>query len=135
MGEEPPPGGGGSNLNRHHQPLPDQRTGTLATARDSVTGGSSRTFEQILEDEKTNRNILEIQISRNNKTNGETETTAKPKNLTYEDLGKLLFDTLCINPDDCLTFNFNTGRYDQREIEFKPGVDTSPFVRTVPFSF
>ena len=43
---------------------PDLRTGTPAWAGGSALGGKSRTFAQILEDEKRNRNILEINISK-----------------------------------------------------------------------
>ena len=62
-------------------------------------------------------------------------TDANPKSLTYDDIGELLFDVLEIKPEDCITFNFNTGRYDQREVKFKPAVDTIPFLRIEPIIF
>ena len=136
-GKPPPPGGGVMQPTQTlTSPLPDQRTVTSAWAADSVTGGTTttRTFEQILEDEKKERNILEIQLVRNNSPNSDG-SPGKTANLTYEDLGELLFDILEINPDDCMTFNFSTGRYDHREVKFKPVFETAPFVRVTPFTF
>ena len=117
-------------------PPPDRKTVTAPWAVGSVSGGNiiTRSFAQILEDEKKERNILEIQLNRNNIINTDG-STGKAKNITYEDLGELLFDILEIKPDDCISFNFNSGRYDQREIKFKPEINTTPFVRVVPFTF
>ena len=116
-------------------PPPDRRPVTPPWAGGSVSGGNitTRTFAQILEDEKKQRNILEIQLNRNNVTTN--ETTGKAKNLTYEDIGELLFDVIEIKPEDCISFNFNSGRYDQREVKFKPDIDASPFIRVHPFVF
>ena len=33
-----------------------------------------------------------------------------------------------INPDDCLSFDYTTGRYDTRQLKLKPQVDVSPFI-------
>ena len=71
----------------------------------------TRTFAQIIQDEKNQRNIIEIQLNRI------VTNDSDPKSLTYEDIGELLFDVLQINPDDCISFNFNTGRYDHREVK------------------
>ena len=59
----------------------------------------------------------------------------KPKPLTFEDLGEFLFDELMIKPDDCVSFNFSSGRYDQREVKFKPNIDFSPYLRLTPVTF
>ena len=54
---------------QHHHPptTPDQRATTKAWALGGASEGTSnmRTFEQIVEDEKANRNILEIHLSKN----------------------------------------------------------------------
>ena len=65
-GKEPPPGGGSLTNPSSPRSHPEQRTGTSAWAGDSVAGGTykMRTFEQILEDEKTQRNILESYIQK-----------------------------------------------------------------------
>ena len=48
------------------QPSPGKETGNLAWAGSRVLGGANtRTFQQIIEDEKKNRNIIEIQLLRN----------------------------------------------------------------------
>ena len=68
----------------------DQRTGSYARSWSSVAGGApkTRTFEQILEDEKSKRNILEIQMSK------VVVDDNQPKSFTYEDIGELLFNEL-----------------------------------------
>ena len=50
------------------------------------------------------------------------------KNLSFEDLGEVLFDILKINPEDCLALDFTTGRYDTREVKFKPEVNVTPYL-------
>ena len=131
--------GGGGPTNKSPQienviqnsTTPDQRTGSYARAWSSVAGGEpkTRTFEQILEDEKSKRNIIEIQM------NKVVVDDNQPKSLTYEDIGELLFDVLKIPAEDCVSFNFNSGRYDQKEVKFKPSVDTTPYLRDQPIIF
>ena len=130
---QPPPGGGseyGATVNQIH--VPDQRTATSTWVKGSVTGG--RSFAKIIEDEQKERNILELQISRNS-IEDELGNMNKVKPLNFEDLGEFLFDVLKINPDDCVSFNFSSGRYDQREVKFKPFVDTTPYLRLTPITF
>ena len=136
MGDRgPPPGGGPQPTNQNANHAPDRRTGNLTWVKDSVSGGNLRTrsFEQIIEDENSQRNIIEIQLQRMN-TNSDGESIS-PKSLTYEDIGELLFDTLEIDPEECISFNFNSGRYDLREVKFKPNIDTSKYMRleAIPF--
>ena len=52
----------------------------------------------------------------------------KFRNLTYDEIGSFLFDVHKINPTDCLRFNYATGRFNMKEVMFKPNVDTSKFV-------
>ena len=85
-----------------------------------------RTFSQIIEQEKLNRNILEIHLRK---------TEAKPRNLTFDDIGEFLFDILKINHDDCLGFDYTTGRYDSRQIKLKPSIDTTPYITLNPIIF
>ena len=87
-----------------------------------------RTFEEIIADATTNRNILEIHLKKNIP---EEEPKTKPSNITHDQLGELLFDCLMIKREDCLRFNFTSARYDTREVMLKPGVDLNPFVKTI----
>ena len=100
-------------------PAPDQKATTKARALGGASEGTSnmRTFEQIIEDEKANRNILEIHLSKN---------PTRPKNLTFDDIGEFIFDVLKIKPEDCLGFDYTTGRYDTRQVKMKPEIDTNP---------
>ena len=136
-GKEPPPGGGQLDTENSQILVSDQGTMASAWASDSVSGGNRkmRTFEQILEDEKSQMNILEIQIQKMNILNEDDETVQKAKNLTFEDFGELMFDILKINPEDCISFNLSSGRYDLREIKFKPGVSTSSYETGAPLKF
>ena len=87
-----------------------------------------RSFEEIVADAKANRNILEIHLKKN--INDESPTS-KPPNLTYDQLGELLFDILKIKSDECIRFNFSTSRYDTREVVFKPSVDLLPYTQVL----
>ena len=80
-----------------------------------------RNFAEIIAEEKKQRNILEIHLVKKAAT-VENETF-RPKSLTFDDLGELLFDVLNVDPSQCIGFNYSTGRYDTREVKFKPGVD------------
>ena len=135
---EPPPGGGTKppNIieNMSSNNFSDQRADATAWADISVTGGNpaGRTFEQIVEDEKRDRNILEIQLQ---KCNTPDEDLANIKSLTYDDLGELMFDVLEIKPENCIAVNFSTGRYDTREVKFLPDVNPTPYLRVTPIEF
>lgn len=84
-----------------------------------------RSFEEIIADAKCNRNILEINLKKN------TVDDQKPPNLTFDQIGELLFDRLKINSDDCLRFNFSSHRYDTREVFLKPNIDLSPYITEI----
>ena len=57
----------------------------------------------------------------------------KHRNLTYDEIATYLFENLKIPPTDCLRFNYQTGRYDTREVMIKPEVDISSFIGTQEF--
>ena len=86
-----------------------------------------RNFAEIIAEEKKQRNILEIHLVKKAAT-VENETF-RPKSLTFDDLGELLFDVLNVDPSQCIGFNYSTGRYDTREVKFKPGVELTPYIR------
>ena len=95
---------------------------------------AQRTFAQIVEDEKLTRNILEIQLDKI--TSEQNGVISKPKPLTFDDLGELIFDVLKLQPSQCLTFDYN--RYDTKQIKLKPDVDASnpsKFITTSPITF
>ena len=60
----------------------------------------------------------------------ESNETTRVKTLTYDDLAELIFDVLNVDQSQCLGFNYSTGRYNTREIKFKPGVDLTPYVKS-----
>ena len=83
-------------------------------------------------DQKKNRNILEVVLTKIQKVDSEGNIT-KRKNLTFDEIGSFLFDILKISPTDCLRFNYTTGRYDTKEVMFKPEVDISAFLGTYEY--
>ena len=58
-------------------------------------------------------------------------TEANPNGLNYDDIGELLFDVLKINPEDCISFNFNTGR----EVKCKTNIDTLSYMTLEHITF
>ena len=98
----------------------------------AVGGGDAndvkmRSFAEIIAAEKTQRNILDIHIIRIASTE---DIHSKPKSLTFDNLGELIFDILSINPDNCIGYNYNSEMYDTKEIKFKPGIDLSPYIKS-----
>ena len=91
----PDPGGGvtARESDASDYSHPDLRTMTPAWAGDRASGGQNRTFSQIISEEKQTRNIIEINITKIISVDQDGEQV-RPKSLTYEDLGELLFDIL-----------------------------------------
>ena len=97
----------------------------------SVAGPPNmRNFAKIMEDEKKQRNVLELKV-----TKIRPESGPNPANLTYEDLGELLFDVLHVPIKDCLAFDYNTGRYDIKQVKMKPGAPVSEIIAQSPVTF
>ena len=114
--------------------LPDQISRNSAWAESGVSGGITigRSFQQIIEDEKKQRNIVELKLQKL-KLNSESDEYAR--SLTFDDLGELIFDIIKIDPADCVAFDYNTGRYDIKQIQLKPGVCADKFVTGAPIEF
>ena len=91
-----------------------------------------RSFAEIMAEQKTNRNILEIVLKRIHSRDSDGNVIT-PKNLTYDDLGTFLFDILKLKAEDCLRFNYTLGRYDTREVMLKSGVDISQYLGSCVF--
>ena len=114
-----------------------QNQGLDSTTPAAVGGGVKspnvrlRSFAEIVASEKSNRNILEIKLK---KIATDDENVVKVKPLSFDNLGELVFDVLNIDHAQCVGFNYSTGRYDTREIKFRPGVDISPYIKE-PFEF
>ena len=93
---------------------------------------SFRPYSQIIEEEKSQRNILEIHLR---KVILQDQVNSKPKNLSFDDIGDFIFDILKVNPDDCLGFDYTTGRYDSRQLKLKPSVNATPYITSTPILF
>ena len=128
----PPPGAGPPT----NQTLPSstQEGPGLKSFAESVKSSSGgptnmRSFAEIMEQEKKNRNILEIKTIKNK------SEEASPPDLKAEDIGELLFDILKVNPTDCLAYDYNTGRYDTKQIKLKPGIPVTNILAKSPLDF
>ena len=107
-------------------------TSNQVTMTAKTVAGGQRTWKQIIEDAKK-QNILQIRMLKTSKTvNGET---IKPRNLRHDDIATFIFDYLGIKPEECIGFDYNTGRYDTREIQLKSDIDTTRFLRVEPIVF
>ena len=132
--KEPPPGGGMGH-SQNHESINSFSNTTSAWAGGAGAAGhprKQRSFAEIMSDQMKNRNILELIMAKIEKTDSEGKVY-KHKNLTFDEIGAFLFDILKISPSDCLRFNYTTGRYDTREIMFKPGVDLSSYIGSYIF--
>ena len=121
---EPPPGNQGPG----HQDAATSRVGGS-----SVGPKQMRTFAQILADEKEERNILEIKLTK--RYSGDQGNQTKPENLSFERIGELMFDVLKLKAEDCRRVALVTNRYDTKEVMLKPGVDPTPYLTTEPIIF
>ena len=126
-GDKPPDR---TSLNHTGGPVQTSVPTTSAWALGGAEGTEvkMRSFAQIIAEDKQNRNILEIHLVKN-ATNDSNETV-RVKALTYDDLAELIFDVLNVDQSQCIGFNYSTGRYNIREIKFKPGVDLSPYIKS-----
>ena len=113
MSDDDDPGGGvkppGPPLSTSQQSKtsPGQVLRTHPWAGAGGLGGTHtnlRSFSEIIAEEKSKRNIIEIKLTKiaSKDTNGDIQ---KPKHLSFDDLAILIFDVLQINPDQCLTFD------------------------------
>ena len=126
MNFNPDPGGGGGKNTSSALPVTSTWAGGKENAESDIV--KMRSFEEIIADASANRNILEIHLKKNL---NEENPSIKPANLTFDQIGELLFDLLKIKSEDCLRFNFSSYRYDRREVTMKPNVDISPYIKTV----
>ena len=126
-------------------PLPAASAATLPQGRGGQAKGTSqkcvkKSFQEIIEESKTNRNILEICVQRPPRLNPEVvdganaaSTNNQPETLTYDDFADFLFDELSVKPEDCLTFNYSFSNFSNKEVGFKPPVDISRYLGNFSF--
>ena len=96
--------------------------GAAQAASGTVPGG--RSWLQIYAEAKEKRNILEIHVIRENKSNG-NETQDRPKTLTNDEISEFIFEVLKIKETDCTGLDYF---YGHKEIELKAGVDVSQYL-------
>ena len=111
---------------------------TYALALGGAAGGSNilRKYEEIIAQQKTQRNVLQIKIKKIIPYGKDPRDPAnQPKGLNIDDLSKLVFEFINVKFEECHGVDFYTGRYDTREIVFKPEVDTTKYITTEPLEF
>ena len=91
-----------------------------------------RSFAEIIAEQKSSRNILVINLIKQQQTDVDGNIT-KPRNLNFDEIGTFIFDVLKIPQSHCMRFNYVTCRYDTKEVMLKPGVDISPYLGTNEF--
>ena len=141
VGEPPPtdPGGGPNKASMQSQINQTKEVSAKPAVTPRGVGDSvqapkqMRSFHQILAEEKENRNILEIKLT---KLNVESDgVMGRAKNITFEDVSVLIFDVIGVKPEDCKGVALVTARYDTREVKLKPGIDASKYVTKENITF
>ena len=109
---------------------------TMAEAVKNSSRGPTnmRSFAQILEQEKKDRNILELRINKI-RTDEAVPPPLNSNNMLAEDVGELLFDILRLNPAHCLAYDYNTGRNDTKQVKLKPGIPVADILAKSPLEF
>ena len=109
---------------------------TMAEAVKNSSRGPTnmRSFAQILEQEKKDRNILELRMNKI-RTDEAVPPPLNSNNMSAEDVGELLFDILRLNPAHCLAYDYNTGRNDTKQVKLKPGVPVADILAKSPLEF
>ena len=109
---------------------------SMADVVKNSSGGppNMRSFAQILEQEKKDRNILELRINKM-RTEEAPPPTFNSNNMSAEDIGELLFDILKLNPSHCLAYDYNTGRNDTKQVKLKPGIPVVDILAKSPLEF
>ena len=90
----------------------------------TVPGG--RTWQQICNEAKEKRNILELQVNMKKSTDN---TLPKPKPLSNDQLSDFIFKVLKVKVDDAIGLDYS-GWYGHKEVELKEGVDLTPYLHT-----
>ena len=127
-------------------PGPDQRSGTgttqVTTEANAVApaqaGGSrasvpfrqkceKKSFEELKNESKNNRNILEMYIQKPESTDTTTEAPETTL-LSYDNFADFIYEELKIKHEDCTGFNYSLSNYANKEVGFKPHVDISPYL-------
>ena len=140
MGDPPPDPGGQETpipMSSLSLTFPDQSTPSYAKAVGGAAGGSKhlKKYAEIIAQQKSQRNVLEVKIKKIAYTNTETNELVNPKSLTIEDISEFIFEILNIQFEECVGVDYYTGRYDTREILLKPGVDTTRYTSNEPYLF
>ena len=118
---------------------PGQLSDVPAWAGNRAVGGTNnqnnRSFSQIIAEEKVNRNILEIRVRKVKVDTSKVDENINVRSLTFDEVGELIFDILKIKAQDCLTFDYYAGRFDVKQIQFKPGIPLDQYVTQEPLLF
>ena len=129
-------GGGPPAIERTEQSTssPDQKSLTYAKALGGASGGTShlKKYAEIIAMQKSQRNVLEIKIRKNQKLDKESENFP---NLNFDDISEVIFEIINIQFEDCIGVDYNTGRYDTKEVILKPHVDSSKYITSEPMEY
>ena len=127
-GGGPGPGGGATKGDKTPESpssvRPDQTFAGAVQTASRVPAG--RSWQQIFQDARDNRNIIELHITRIQ----QAEQAPQSKPLNHDDLSDFLFKILKIKRGDIVGIDYSGSGYGHREVELKAGVDPDPFIRT-----
>ena len=116
---------------------PDQKTLTFAEALGGASGGSQslRKYAEIIALQKKERNVLELKLRKIKPININNQEAENVPNLTFDDLSELIFEVFNIKFEHCIGVDYNTGKYDTKEIHLKAEVDSSNYITSQPIMY
>ena len=117
---EPPPGGGNSKPPGRPSPH-EAMTSEWTEGGTQETPCRMRSYEEIVADERKNRNSIIVKLTKIVKFENGKEV--KAKNLSMEEVGELFFDVMKVKVEDCIGLSLSTSRYDTKEIRLRPRID------------
>ena len=114
----------------HHGLRPPDPPRTYASTARGAMSDKVRAYAEFVSKQKKERNLIEIRFKKERKIDGD-----KVKYIDLETISDYLFNQLEINPDDILEIDLNTGRWDVKQVLFKPGVSTDHLISDFPYSY
>ena len=114
----------------------NQNSLTYAKAAGGISDNEHvKKYSEIIAQQKINRNVLEIRLKKLKLNLSESNEEGTAKNLSFDDVSELIFETLGFQFEDCIGVDYYTGRYDTREVHLKSNVDPSKYITREPVVF
>ena len=89
-------------------------------------------YADIVMKQKKERAAIELKFT---KKKTDSDMLKNNRNVDLEVVSEYIFGELEVKPDEIQEIDLNTGRYDAKQLLFKPGVDVGRFVNNFPDTY